>query len=95
MEQERLQKDYDAEVKAKEDARLAKEAHDAWVKAEEDRLFAERTSMKEFYDWRKAEIIRIEAEVKEASDVCYKPGNDIWRAPGYLMRQMRLLLIHS
>ncbi|KAL3691600.1 hypothetical protein R1sor_005251 [Riccia sorocarpa] len=68
VERERVQREYEAEVKAKEDARLAKEAHDAWVKAEEDRLFAERTSMKEFYNWRKAEISRIEAEVKEASD---------------------------
>ncbi|BBN15262.1 cancer susceptibility candidate protein 1 [Marchantia polymorpha subsp. ruderalis] len=68
MEQERLQKEVEAVAKAKEEARIAKETHDAWVKAEEDRLTAERNSMKEFYDWRKAEIIRIEAEAKEASD---------------------------
>ncbi|KAG6551152.1 hypothetical protein Mapa_007387 [Marchantia paleacea] len=95
MEQERLQKEVEAVAKANEEARIAKETHDAWVKAEEDRLTAERNSMKEFYDWRKAAIIRIEAEAKEASDVCSHPGKGIWKAPGYHMHQTKQLLTHS
>jgi hypothetical protein len=65
-----LQKDYEEQIRLVEEARIAKEAHDAYMKAEADRLERERQNMISFYSWRKAEITNIEARAKEEADVC-------------------------